>query len=52
MLGALVRVKVDCSVLLNALITRQSAEEMGTLPGVPVYAHYRASSVHVLRCKR
>jgi molybdate/tungstate transport system ATP-binding protein len=49
MLGALVRVKVDCGVLLNALITRQSAEEMGILPGVPVYAQFKASSVHVLR---
>jgi molybdate/tungstate transport system ATP-binding protein len=48
-LGALVRVKVDCGVLLNALITRQSAEEMDILPGVPVYAQFKASSVHVLR---
>ena len=49
MLGALVRVKVDCGVILNALITRQSAEEMGIFPGVPVYAQFKASSVHVLR---
>jgi molybdate/tungstate transport system ATP-binding protein len=48
-LGALVRVKVDCGVSLNALITRQSAEEMDVSPGVPVYAHFKASSVHVLR---
>lgn len=48
-LGALVRVKVDCGILLNALITRQSAEEMSILPGVPVYAQFKASSVHVLR---
>jgi molybdopterin-binding protein len=46
---ALVRVKVDCVVLLNALITRQSAEEMGILPGVPVYAQLKESSVHVLQ---
>lgn len=49
MLGALVRVKLDCGVLLNALITRQSAEEMSIFPGVPVYAQFKASSVHVLR---
>lgn len=49
MLGALVRVKIDCGVPLNALITRQSAEEMEILPGVPVYAQFKASSVHVLR---
>ncbi len=49
MLGALVRVKVDCGISLNALITRQSAEEMSILPGVPVYAQFKASSVHVLR---
>jgi molybdate/tungstate transport system ATP-binding protein len=48
-LGALVRVKVDCGVTFNALITRQSAEEMGIFPGVPVYAQFKASSVHVLR---
>ncbi|AKB73327.1 Tungstate ABC transporter, ATP-binding protein WtpC [Methanosarcina lacustris Z-7289] len=48
-LGALVRVKVDCGVPLNALITRQSAEEMKISPGVPVYAQFKASSVHVLR---
>lgn len=48
-LGALVRVKVDCGILLNALITRQSAEEMNILPGIPVYAQFKASSVHVLR---
>ncbi|MGB9938487.1 ATP-binding cassette domain-containing protein [Methanosarcina sp.] len=48
-LGALVRVKVDCGFLLNALITRQSAEEIGIFPGVPVYAQFKASSIHVLR---
>lgn len=48
-LGALVRVKVDCGVGLNALITRQSAEEMGLVPGVPVYVQFKASSIHVLR---
>ncbi len=47
--GALVRVNVDCGVPLNALITRQSAEEMDISPGVPVYAQFKASSVHVLR---
>jgi molybdate/tungstate transport system ATP-binding protein len=48
-LGALVRVKIDCGVILNALITRQSAEEMGIFQGVPVYVQFKASSVHVLR---
>lgn len=48
-LGALVRVKIDCGILLNALITRQSAEEMDIHPGVPVYVQFKASSVHVLR---
>lgn len=47
-LGALVRVKVDCGVILNSLITRQSAEKLGLFPGVPVYAQFKASSVHVL----
>jgi len=48
-LGALVRVKVDCGVPLNVLITRQSAEEMEISPGIQVYAQFKASSVHVLR---
>jgi len=48
-LGALIRVKVDCGIFLNTLITRQSAEEMGILPGIPVYVQFKASSVHVLR---
>ncbi|MDR7664533.1 TOBE domain-containing protein [Methanosarcina sp. Z-7115] len=48
-LGALVRVKVDCGVILNSLISRQSAEELGIFPGVPVYTQFKASSVHVLR---
>jgi molybdate/tungstate transport system ATP-binding protein len=48
-LGALVRVRMDCGPLLNALVTRQSAEEMGLAPGVPVYAQFKASSIHVLR---
>ena len=48
-LGALVRVKVDCGITLNALITRQSAEEMEFFPGLPVYAQFKASSVRVLR---
>lgn len=47
-LGALVRVKVNCGTTLNALITRQSAEEMDISPGAPVYAQFKASSVHVL----
>jgi molybdate/tungstate transport system ATP-binding protein len=48
-LGALVRVKVDCGVTLSTLITRQSAEEMGFFPGVPVYAQFKESSIRVLR---
>lgn len=47
-LGALVRVKVDCGFVLNALVTRQSAEEMGLSPGLQVYAQFKASSVRVL----
>ncbi len=48
-LGALVRVRVDCGFVLNALVTRQSAEEMELVPGVSVYAQFKASSIHVLR---
>jgi molybdate/tungstate transport system ATP-binding protein len=48
-LGALVRVKIDCGITLSALITRQSAEEMGFFPGLSVYAQFKSSSVRVLR---
>ncbi|MDD4497510.1 MAG: ATP-binding cassette domain-containing protein [Methanosarcinaceae archaeon] len=48
-LGALVRVKVDCGFILNSLITRQSAVEMGLAPGSPVFAQFKVSAVHVLR---
>jgi len=48
-LGALVRVRVDCGFPLNVLVTRQSAGEMELAPGVPVYAQFKASSIHVLR---
>jgi molybdate/tungstate transport system ATP-binding protein len=48
-LGALVRVKIDCGVVLNSLITRQLVDELSIFPGVPVYAQFKANSVHVLR---
>ena len=47
-MGALVRVKVDCGVVLCALITWQSAEEMGITPGAQIYVQFKASSVRVL----
>ncbi|HWR26211.1 MAG TPA: TOBE domain-containing protein, partial [Methanosarcina sp.] len=48
-LGALIRVKVDCGVILNALITRQSAEEMNIFLGIPIFVQFKASSVHLFR---
>ncbi|HIH74232.1 MAG TPA: TOBE domain-containing protein [Methanosarcina sp.] len=43
-LGALLRVKVNCGITLNATTTRQSTEGMDTSPG----SRFKASSVHVL----
>lgn len=46
--GPLVRVDLDCSFALTALITRASAADLGIAPGVRVSAHVKAPDVHLI----
>jgi molybdate/tungstate transport system ATP-binding protein len=48
LLGALVRVKVDCGFMLNAFVTRQSAEELELKPGSHIIASFKTTAVHVV----
>jgi molybdate transport system ATP-binding protein len=44
----LVRVELDCGFSLKALLTRQSAEEMGLRPGASVIAWIKAPHIHLI----
>ncbi|NOY99980.1 MAG: ABC transporter ATP-binding protein [Chloroflexi bacterium] len=46
--GALMRVTLDCSFPLTALVTRASAREMGLAEGRTVQASFKASAVHLI----
>jgi molybdate transport system ATP-binding protein len=46
--GPLVRVAVECGLLLVALVTRASAERLGLEPGRPVAASVKAPSIRVV----
>jgi len=48
-LGAQVRVQVNCGVPLIALVTKQSAEELGVRPGVSLGVAFKATAVHLIR---
>jgi molybdopterin-binding protein len=48
LLGALVKVKLDCGFLLVSYITRTSQEEMGIEPGVRICGAFKATAVHVI----
>lgn len=48
-LGPLARVTVECGVPLVALVTRQSAKELGLAEGSPVAVTFKASAPHILR---
>ena len=47
-MGALLRVKVDCGFGVHALITKQSALELGLETGRRVTASFKATAVHVV----
>ena len=47
-LGALVRVKMDCGFILNAFVTRQSAEELEVKTGSHFIASFKTTAVHVV----
>jgi molybdopterin-binding protein len=46
--GALARVELDCGFPLVALITKQSAEELGLQIGKQAYVSFKATAVHVI----
>ena len=46
--GALARVEMDCGFPLVALITKQSAEELGLQIGKQAYVSFKATAVHVI----
>jgi len=47
--GATHRVVVDCGVLLSALVTTHSVDELGLAPGRPVVASVKATAIHAIR---
>jgi molybdate transport system ATP-binding protein len=46
--GPLVRVTLECGFSLAALVTRQSQEELGLVPGAEITAIVKSPSVHVI----
>jgi molybdate transport system ATP-binding protein len=46
--GPLVRLSIDCGFALTALVTKQSAMELGLAEGVPVTALVKAVAVHLI----
>ena len=46
--GALARVQLDCGFTLVALITKQSAEELGLQIGKQAHVSFKATAVHVI----
>ncbi|MDH7509594.1 MAG: ABC transporter ATP-binding protein [Methanolinea sp.] len=46
--GPNTRITVDAGVRLTAVITRQSCEELGLSPGMPVSVSFKANAVHVV----
>jgi len=46
--GPIDRVTVDCGFALDALITRQSREELQLAPGAHVTAAIKATSIHLV----
>jgi len=49
LVGALIRIEVDCSFSLLCLVTKRSAEELNLTIGKVVYASFKASGVRIIR---
>ncbi|MFC2023992.1 ABC transporter ATP-binding protein, partial [Chloroflexota bacterium] len=49
LVGALIRIEVDCGFLLLGLVTKRSAEELNLTPGKSVSASFKASAVRTLK---
>ena len=47
--GAHLRLTIDCGVVVEALVTHRSAEEMGLAPGAEVTVLFKATAPHLLR---
>ncbi|MEN6611383.1 MAG: ABC transporter ATP-binding protein [Methanoregulaceae archaeon] len=47
-MGTTVRVSADAGVPLTAILTRQSVEDLGVIPGGEVFLTFKASAVHVI----
>jgi len=47
-LEAQYRVRVDCGAHVVALVTKQSFQELGLTPGMPVAVAFKASAVHLI----
>ena len=48
-LGLFVKVYLDCGFTLVAAVTNQSLQELRLAPGTPVFASFKATSVHLFR---
>jgi molybdate/tungstate transport system ATP-binding protein len=47
--GALVTVQIDIGIIVSAIITAKSAEELALEPGKPVGLSFKATAVHVMQ---
>jgi tungstate transport system ATP-binding protein len=50
LVGALVRVEMDCGFPLLGLVTKRSAEELNLNPGRSICASFKASAVRTIKC--
>jgi molybdate transport system ATP-binding protein len=46
--GPVSRITINCGFALSALVTRQAAQDLHLVPGVPVTATVKASAVHLI----
>ncbi len=49
LVGALIRIEVDCGFPLLGLVTKRSAEELNLTPGRSVHASFKASAVRTIK---
>ena len=49
LVGPLVHIKADCGFPLLALVTKQSAQELGFTAGQEIYASFKATTIHTIK---
>jgi len=49
LVGALIRIEINCGFSLLALVTKKSADELNLIPGRSVYASFKASAIRVIK---